>query len=217
MIVHDLRNPLTGVISALDLLEGETLGEDLRRTVRLGRAAAAQVMDATRDLLQIRMLESNRLPLNLAVTPVAEVVRASVEAVRLQAQASDVEVRVDAEVDVELPLDEKLMRRALENLLANAIRHTRGAVDVQLAATPARVVIAVGDRGRGVPDELKEGLFEKFGSLELQRAGARRGHGLGLHLVRLVSQAHGGEVEIDDREGGGASFRLVLPRPATTA
>ena len=77
---------------------------------------------------------------------------------------------------------------------------------------PDGITIAVEDRGPGVPDELKAELFEKFGSVEARAGGRRQGFGLGLHLVKLVMEAHGGTVLVTDREGGGARFELRFPR-----
>lgn len=211
LIVHDLRNPLAGAMAALEFIEGDPKDERVREMARLGRAGGQQVMDATKDILQIRMLENGKLPLDRSLASLGGIVRGAVEAVKLVAEAQEVEVRVSVEHDVQARVDGKLLRRALENLLANAIRHTKKDVDVVLTSTSGRAIIFVGDRGAGVPDELKSGLFQQFGSVKLQQSGARRGHGLGLYLVRLVAQAHGGDVDVDDREGGGASFRLVLP------
>ena len=68
------------------------------------------------------------------------------------------------------------------------------------------------DRRPGLPDFPKGELFDMFGSLALQKAGGRRGHGLGLYLVKLVANAHGGSVVVRDRQGGGAQFVFTLPR-----
>jgi signal transduction histidine kinase len=72
------------------------------------------------------------------------------------------------------------------------------------------VTIEVSDRGPGVPDDQKATMFEKFGSVEAKKGGARRGIGLGLYMVKLVAQGHGGTVSVEDRPGGGSVFRLTL-------
>ena len=82
-----------------------------------------------------------------------------------------------------------------------------------MRARPAEVEIEVADRGPGIPDELKGSLFEKFGSVEVKRGGVRKGFGLGLYLVKLVAQGHGGEVSVEDRPGGGSVFRMILGGP----
>jgi signal transduction histidine kinase len=115
---------------------------------------------------------------------------------------------------VVVEIDAALVRRALENLLANALRYTRARTTVTLAIEvgPASVDLTVADRGPGVPDAAKDRVFEKYGSVETGAAPTRRGRGLGLYLVKLASEAHGGAVSVEDREGGGAIFRIRIPR-----
>jgi signal transduction histidine kinase len=75
------------------------------------------------------------------------------------------------------------------------------------------VQIEVADRGQGIPNNLKEQLFQKFGSVESARGEARRGVGLGLYLVKLVATAHGGRTLVRDRRGGGTAVGLLVPGP----
>jgi signal transduction histidine kinase len=127
------------------------------------------------------------------------------------AQERNVELVLAAGSDTPLPIDRKLVRRAVENLITNALKYTRGRVDVgvsHVAGSDAEVTVA--DEGPGIPDALKSGLFEKFGSVEASRGQTRRGIGLGLYMVRLVAAAHGGTVAVEDRSGGGTVFRLTL-------
>jgi two-component system, OmpR family, sensor histidine kinase CreC len=84
-------------------------------------------------------------------------------------------------------------------------------VEAVVGETSRAVEIKVSDRGQGIPDELKQHLFEKFGSIEATRGEMRQGIGLGLYLVRLVADAHGGRALVRDREGGGTAFSLLLP------
>jgi len=109
-------------------------------------------------------------------------------------------------------LDENLLRRSLENLVSNALKYTPSGGDVTVAVrrSDESVQIEVADRGPGIPDDLKHSMFEKFGSVEAKRGGHRKGIGLGLYLVKLVAQGHGGAVSVEDRPGGGSVFRLTL-------
>jgi len=108
------------------------------------------------------------------------------------------------------------VRRAVENLVANGLRYTRSGtgVDICLKRRNGDVEIDVADRGPGIADELKGELFRKYGSIEARVGQARRGNGLGLYLVRLTTEAHGGSVSALDREGGGTIFRISLPAAA---
>jgi signal transduction histidine kinase len=104
----------------------------------------------------------------------------------------------------------KLLRRAVRNLLENAGRHGRGQVQVHLLQSPPWVIIRVCDRGPGVPENLRERIFEPFFRLP----GASEtdgGVGLGLALVRSIAQRHHGHVYCEAQPGGGACFVLKLP------
>jgi two-component system sensor histidine kinase/response regulator len=215
LLVHDLRNPLTGVRSALQLLEPNIREED-RDLLLLGQHALTRVMDGVSDLLKVRMLEQGQLPLEAASVPVDALVHSAVETMKTAALEGKIDVRVSSTGNVWAQVDSKLINRALENLLINAFRHTRFQVDVEVAGTEQYLTVSVSDRGPGVPDFLKDELFDRFGSLALHKAGGRRGHGLGLYLVRLVAKAHGGDVQVKDRPGGGASFVITLPRVLPT-
>ncbi|MCH8181306.1 MAG: HAMP domain-containing histidine kinase [Proteobacteria bacterium] len=107
--------------------------------------------------------------------------------------------------------DERLVRRAVRNLLENARRYGGPEVELTLTATPQALALAVLDRGPGVPPEQRERIFEPFYRLpgHAEHAG---GVGLGLSLVRQIALRHGGQVRCEAREGGGSCFVLSLPR-----
>jgi signal transduction histidine kinase len=213
LLVHDLRNPLTAVKGAFQLLEENVVPED-RDIFRLGKSALDRVMEAVSDLLKVRMLEKGQLTLERVPTVVSDLAANVIETLRAAALDGKVNVQLTGAGDTAIEVDAKLVKRALENLLINAFRHTAGVVDVSVIGDERGVTLIVADRGPGVPDFLKGELFDMFGSLALQKAGARRGHGLGLYLVRLVAQAHGGTVVVRDRAGGGAEFVVTLARPS---
>lgn len=211
LLVHDLRNPLTAVKSAFQLLERSAQPDD-RALFDLGKNALARVMEGVGDLLKVRMLEQGKLTLERTPAQLDALATTVVELLKTAALDGKVDVQVHARGDVSASIDVKLMQRALENLLMNALRHTKERVDLDVVGEDSQLVISVSDRGPGVPDFLKDELFDMFGSLALQKEGGRKGHGLGLYLVRLVANAHGGSVVVRDREGGGASFVITLPR-----
>ena len=106
--------------------------------------------------------------------------------------------------------DERLLRRALRNLLENARRYGGGEVEVRTERTAGHAVLRVCDRGPGVPEALRDRIFEPFYRLpgHAEQAG---GVGLGLSLVRQIAERHGGSVRCEAREGGGSCFVLSLP------
>ena len=111
----------------------------------------------------------------------------------------------------------RLLRRLIRNLLENARRYSSGEVSLELGHTGAgpqqRAVIRVNDHGPGVPPDQRERIFEPF--YRLPGASEREGGvGLGLALVKSITERHGGSVRCEDRPGGGASFVVELPMPA---
>ncbi|HVY61815.1 MAG TPA: hybrid sensor histidine kinase/response regulator [Planctomycetota bacterium] len=219
-IVHDLRNPLTGIQGYLQILRAEvgdhaTLATDLDKLM----ASAAKLGEGLEDILRVRLLEEGELKPDRTPVPLGRVAIDAAATVEGAARERKVSLEVAATTDPTLPLDAKLVRRAIENLLSNAIKYApRGsAVSLATAGSADGAVVEVADRGPGIPDSLKDALFKKFGSVEARAGQVRRGFGLGLYFVKLVAEAHGGAVAVRDREGGGTVFTVRLPGAASGA
>jgi signal transduction histidine kinase len=120
-------------------------------------------------------------------------------------------VTVEAE-EVVLAIDAAKVERIVENLVANTARHTPAGTGIWVRVSPldGGVLIAVEDEGEGVPRELKEAIFEPFRQGP-QRSRHSPGVGIGLSLVARFAELHGGRAWVEDRAGGGASFRVFLP------
>src|SRR5207237_8685876 len=125
---------------------------------------------------------------------------------------SGIEVSPAVEDSASASRDWHLVRRTIENLLGNALKYTPGGKDVSVTVRHLSyaVEIDVADRGPGIPAQLKAGMFEKFGSVEAKKGGARKGFGLGLYLVKLFAEGHARREQLLDRDGGGAVFRVRL-------
>ena len=155
----------------------------------------------------------------------AQAASGAMESIDLLGLAAEEAARVDAEVQgraVTVQGDERLLRRALRNLLENAQRY--GQTTTSAASVPPEISVAlhqigdvvelrVCDRGPGVPAAHRERIFEPFFRLpgHAEKAG---GVGLGLSLVKQIAERHGGRVRCEAREGGGSCFVFVLPRKA---
>jgi signal transduction histidine kinase len=117
---------------------------------------------------------------------------------------------------IEFSVDAPMLERALENLVTNAARHTPTGtrVWVRLCREAGGLLVIVEDAGLGVPDDLKEAIFEPFRQGRDVPSHAP-GVGIGLSLVMLFAKLHGGRAWVEDRPGGGASFRVLLPGDAS--
>lgn len=212
LLVHDLRNPLAGLFGWLQVLRAE-VPEELRPDVEASLASASRIKETTDDLLQIKALEDGQLHATLVPHQVDDVIARAVALLEGAARVRGTTITV-APSGLSVMAEASLLRRAIENLLANAIKHSPPGSRIDIAARPesSRVSIEVADSGPGVPDDKKGQLFTKFGALDPTLRRTRRGYGLGLYLVQLVADAHQGAAGVRDREGGGAVFFLSIPR-----
>ncbi|MCW5657492.1 MAG: HAMP domain-containing histidine kinase [Burkholderiaceae bacterium] len=196
---HELRSPLARLKMAITMLpQAEGAQRDTLR-----REAEANIAEL--DALVEEVLLASRLDAEawtLKREPVELLGLAAEEAARVDAQASGEPVSVQA--------DERLLRRALRNLLENARRYGAGAIDAIVEREGRAVRLRVCDRGPGVPEAFRERIFEAFFRLpgHAEREG---GVGLGLSLVKQIAERHGGSVRCEPRDGGGTCFVITLP------
>jgi two-component system sensor histidine kinase/response regulator len=219
MMVHDLRNPLSGITGFLDVMRRTIDDRSLHEDATMALQASDRLREILEDILRVRMLESGAVHLHRELVAVDGLVRDAVSSVSGAAKARQVEIsQSSGPSDRSFAADRKLLVRAIENLLSNALKYSPDGAVVEAAVrwNSDEVEIEIADRGAGIPDDLKRELFQKFGSLEAMRGESRRGIGLGLYLVRLVANAHGGRAVVRDRDGGGTAFALLLP-PANEA
>jgi signal transduction histidine kinase len=197
---HELRSPLARLKMAVSMLE------DASPAQRDGLRQEIHTNIGELDALVEEVLLASRLEAGAALQrkdPVDLLALAAEEAAHIQAQVEGQSLQVAG--------DERLLRRALRNLLENAHRYGAGAVSVSVQRdTAGQAELRVCDRGPGVPEAFRERIFEAFFRLpgHAEREG---GVGLGLALVRQIAVAHGGSVRCEPREGGGSCFRLSLP------
>jgi PAS domain S-box-containing protein len=209
-VSHELRSPLTSILGLSLTLERapDIQGQD--RDDLLSRLAAnAKKLDRLlKDLLDIDRLNRGIVEPQYRVTDVAAIARRTVE--HLDALAGrEVLVRTDPVV---IPVDPPKIERIVENLLMNAARHTEADRRIWLIVAPhdGGVRITVEDDGPGVPAELRAAIFEPFRQGPTRSAHAP-GTGIGLSLVARFAELHGGRAWVDEREGGGAAFHVVVP------
>ena len=211
IFVHELRNALTGIVGY-----GELLRRPMPHAERRAASDGIRHAVARADAL-CKMVLKGTLPAQPA-SP-SEPVHLGMLAHRVASEQRAVTGRtidVEAPAEVTIGGDDLALSRALSNLVANAIKYSPAdqpvgvTVSSEVAANGSRVaVIEVTDRGAGIPAEQHDAIFELFERLE--RDAETPGTGLGLAVVRSVIEAHGGEVRVLDRSGGGTILRVELP------
>ena len=210
-VSHELRTPLAAILGfALTLERSDvTLSEDRSKELLDRLAANARKLDRLlSDLLDLDRLSRGIVEPRRRAVDVGELARqviAGSEALRGRS------VTVEADTVVAW-VDGAKVERIVENLAANAIRHTPDGTPVWVRVTreDEGVLIVVEDAGSGVPSDLQEPIFEPFRQGPQTRSYSP-GVGVGLSLVLKFAELHGGRAWVEDREGGGASFRVWLP------
>ena len=212
LMVHDLRSPLAGIIAHLNLVLEEVPDGRLREDVQAALRGADSMLGSLEEALQIRLLEEGHLPIARSPVNLENLIRDAVATLEPTARRKRISLTTAVEGDPVASIDGKLVRRATENILGNALKYTPAGKDVSVVIRnrEGTVDIEVAERGPGIPGDLKDAMFQKYGSVEAKKGGARKGFGLGLYMVKLVADGHGGAAEILDREGGGAIFRIRL-------
>ena len=211
-VSHELRSPLTSILGLALTLEQQELPREESRDLTGRLARNARKLDRLlRDLLDIDRLSRGNVTPTLRETDLAELATRTVESLDL---SDDRGVELDTQ-PVEFAVDPAKVERIVENLVMNAVRHTEPGVTiwVRVGPTDGGALLAVEDDGAGIADELRDAIFEPF------RQGPTAsphspGTGIGLSLVAMFTELHGGRAWVEDRPGGGASFRVFLPNPA---
>ena len=216
MIIHDLRTPLTNIIGNLQTLQDADYDHDLTQEfVPVAAEAGQMLLGMVNDLLDISKLEAGQMELQVTEFAVAEVVDAALGTVRGLAEQKG--LALSAEVtppDLRLSADEEKMRRAITNLLGNAVKYVHdGSVRVQARSDDGAVLISVTDTGEGIPAADFERIFEKFGQVEAHSQAHRMSTGLGLTFVKLAAEAHGGKAWVESEMGNGSTFCISIPAP----
>jgi signal transduction histidine kinase len=216
VLAHDMRNRVTPVKTRIDMIRRRSRREGRERDLR-DADAAAEALDRF-DRLIADLLDANRLEQGLFAIdprPIDLAALARETAAAFSTPESPIVVRAPGEVVV--CADPDRIRQVVENLLANAVKHSppREPVMVEVDATTVGAerwaVVTVADRGPGIAPEIAARLFRRF-----VRGPGSSGLGLGLYLARRIAAVHGGELSVESKPGLGARFRLALPGAGTS-
>lgn len=208
---HELRSPLTTIISGLEVAEAHPDLLDAELAVNTLLPEAQRMHTLIEDLLLLARADEQTLLRRRDEVALDELAQA--EVVRAQRHAR-CEIRTDIH-PVRVTADAVAMSRMIRNLVDNAVRHAVSCVGIDVGGKDGVAVLAVSDDGPGIARADRARVFERFVRLDSDRARSGGGAGLGLAIVAEVVAAHGGSIDIEDRPGGGTRMVVVLPRPAS--
>jgi signal transduction histidine kinase len=217
MIVHDLKNPLAVLSLHIKLMEnalGTQNYDRLDRYATVLRKNTLRLTDLADEILVMAKTEAGKISLNPIETELQSLLLQVIEDHQPIADSSNIQIALSIESTVPpIAVDAKLVQRMLDNLLSNAIKFSfqKETVSITLAANGnANVVIQVADTGRGIPNEFKERVFDRFEIISMAQEQISQ-FGLGLAFCRVVAEAHNGSIHVEDNDPQGSRFVVTLP------
>jgi two-component system sensor kinase ParS len=208
-VSHELRTPIARLSFELDQLKQQPDASQSRELIADMYADLGELEEMVSELLTYASLERGATVIKRENIQATNWLDSVVGSVALEAEAAGVQLLIgECRLDT-VRIEPRFMARAVINLLRNAIRYAEQKVEVTLVRTGDYYEVRVNDDGPGVPLDGREKIFEPFSRLDASRDRRTGGFGLGLALVRRVSQSHGGQVEVGESPWGGASFRMT--------
>ncbi len=218
VVAHDLRNPLSGIRAAAQLLIEIPLEQSKRETLlRTIRDGADVTLSMTEDLLDVAAIREGKVELVPDSIDLLQLVESRAELFRMTAQAKRIELRLDLSRIPPVWADAKRAAQVLDNLVSNAVKYSphEGKVTIELRAIDGRARLSVIDQGPGIPaDELGD-IFKPFERASPQPTGGERSIGLGLAIVKRLVEAQDGEIRVQSALGKGSRFEIFLPFATT--
>lgn len=211
-ISHDLRTPITAIQLMVDTLRSGA-ADNRRRQEHLLEGIADQtaiLRQLAQELLDLSLIESGRLPIRLAPTPLQDLIAPVIQQNLPQAEHKGVRLRSAYDPQVQVLADVETIRRALQNIVHNAIKFTPkgGRVLIGAASDGEDVQVSVRDDGPGIDPEDVHRIFERF--YKADRTRSEGGAGLGLAIARHIVEGHGGRIGVESEPGQGAAFFFTL-------
>lgn len=215
-VSHELRTPLVAIVGWSQMLRGNHVEpaevEHALEVIARSAKLQAQLVD---DLLDISRIISGKLRLNVAPIEPGAAIAAAIDIVHPAAAAKDIELQVSLDPDVgQIMADADRLQQVVWNLLSNAVKFTPkgGRVSIGLQRNESQVEIVVSDTGVGIRAEFLPFVFDRFRQADSSSVRAKGGLGLGLAIVRHVTELHGGTVTAESAgPGNGATFTVRLP------
>ncbi len=210
---HDLRSPLVSVLALIELAKHEQSRDTLRGSLERMDIYTRKTLDLAEQFVELVRAETQE-NLRLEEIDLVAVATNALEQVWAQAKSKDITLGRRFEVDSAwIRGDSSLLERAFVNLLTNAIKYSDpgAAVDIGVSRRAQRWRIDVADTGHGIPRDELPGLFDRFKRVRRSNRDGEPGTGLGLALVKVVVERHGGSVELESEFGEGSVFRVYLP------
>ncbi|MCL5674519.1 MAG: hybrid sensor histidine kinase/response regulator [Candidatus Omnitrophica bacterium] len=221
MIVHDIRNSLTGIYGYIELLRNTEEGKispDGQEYAQRALNGLESLVEMTSTLLDVSKIESGQMKLNFSEWDMAGLTRDILKKMDSLRETRRFTIVMDPQDGrFILESDRILIGRVIQNLMSNALKFTPpdGEISIVLKSLQDHIQFSVKDTGPGIPAEYHKKIFEKFGQVESQTGNCPRSTGLGLTFCKMTVEAHGGRISVDSEVNKGSTFWFILPKKQT--
>ena len=216
-VVHDLRNPITSITLAIEILNSTDLDSKQSRKVNQMGRSVQQLRSMTDQLLVLAKADAGKMLLNRQTCSIADLVAETVANFDDLAQAKKINIKYERSLNADLNLDRDLIGRTIENLLANAIKFSPSQSEIAIAlhSQDDAIAIEIADQGKGITPELQQAIFERYEVGQIMPGIQQTG--LGLAFCKLIVEAHDGQIWAESNDPQGAVFTIQLPTPSPSA
>ncbi len=212
-VAHDLRNPLGGIASLTSLMSADQLSDDQKEMINLIKQTSYNSLELINEILEATNIGT--IEINPEVVEISSLVNNSVELLRFKALEKGQQIFFEPlKESLELVISREKIWRVISNLISNAIKFspTGAPINVKVVKDSAQVVISVQDNGIGIPEKMKDQIFNMFTAAQRPGTAGEKSFGLGLSICRQIMEKSGGKIWFYSRKQG-TTFFISLPIP----
>jgi two-component system, OmpR family, sensor histidine kinase VicK len=218
MVAHDLRGPIYNITGVLQLLESSPefmkISKPDDQLLELIQRSCDNALEVINDLLEAAQLDSNGPEMETQSTNLVDIIKNTVRLYENRAIQKQLQIVFnEPATPVFAPVSQEKLSRAIGNLLSNAIKfsHAKGKIHIVLSTANKHVLLSIADEGMGIPDGLKDSIFDKFTRAKRHGTEGEKPVGLGMSIVKQIVEAHHGRIWFDSEVNNGTTFFIELP------
>ena len=224
MIVHDLKNPLAGVIGFAEIMHSKIKKRDdmpdFENFLSKILFQANTLHEMVNNILEVHKMEDGSMELQKDVSNLQTIITNAVRQVEMSAKQKDISITTD--LPEPLPpvfVDPTKIIRLFANILSNGIKYTpeQGTMHISVKLPDDEILVGITDTGQGIPTEYLETIFDRFAQIDRKKQGKAASVGLGLYFCKLVVESHGGKIWAESKPGSGSTFFFTFPNLLTTS
>jgi signal transduction histidine kinase len=212
-IIHDLKGPISTIVANLDMIGYDPLTPEQSECLNLATEDVYRMQNMVMDMLDVMKMEEGAIAIYREDVDIKTLIEREATSFANLLSRKNIKLIIDAVPHMSY-LDEGLVGRVVVNILRNAISHSPEESAIIISAKynqeSKEVIVSVSDQGKGIPLEMRDRIFEKFCRCE-EDLKTIKGSGMGLTFCKLIVEAHGGLIWVEDAETGGAKFVFTLP------